>query len=149
MVKKCLSNDACPMVRGYDAIGDWWSLVIVSRVMLAGSRRFGEIQESLGVARNILTSRLKKLVAEGILQKVPASDGSAYHEYVLTEKGRGLYKVIVALREWGEAYCRPPGACADGPPIVDAAKGKPIRAVEVRSADGRVLGPGDLRVGAG
>ena len=148
MPKKCLSNNACPLIRGYDAIGDWWSLVIVSRVMFAGGSRFGEIQESLGVARNILTARLKKLVAEGILEKVPASDGSAYHEYVLTEKGRGLFKVIVALREWGERYARTPAGCggAAAAAVVDAATGKPIRGVEVRSADGRALGPEDLRV---
>ena len=69
MSKKCLSNSDCPLIRGYDAIGDWWSLVIVSRVMFAGSSRFGDIQESLGVARNILTARLKKLVAEAELDK--------------------------------------------------------------------------------
>lgn len=146
MAKKCLSNDRCPLVRGYDAIGDWWSLVIVSRVMFAGSSRFGEIQEGLGVARNILTARLKKLVAEGILAKVPAADGSAYHAYVLTEKGRGLYKVIVALREWGEQYARAPAGCGVASPVVDAASGRPIRGVEVRAADGRALGPEDLRV---
>src|SRR5688572_10573754 len=145
MAKKCLANDICPLARGYNAIGDWWSLVIVSRMMMQGLRRFGEIQENLGLARNILTARLKKLVEEGILQKVPASDGSAYHEYVLTPRGRGLYKVVIALREWGEENfpVSQRGPCYA---LVDAERGEPIPRIEVRAADGRVLGPDGVRV---
>src|SRR4051812_13478588 len=145
MAKKCLANDICPLARGYNAIGDWWSLVIVSRMMVQGLKRFGEIQENLGLARNILTARLKKLVEEEIVEKVPASDGSAYHEYVLTARGRGLYKVVLALREWGEENfpASKQAPCYD---LVDKHRGQPIPPIEVRSADGRLLGPEDLRV---
>src|SRR4051794_32526441 len=148
MAKKCLANDICPLARGYNAIGDWWSLVIVSRMLMQGLRRFGEIQENLGLARNILTARLKKLADEGIVEKAPASDGSAYREYVLTPKGRGLYKVVIALREWGDENF-PTSSRAPCYALVDADKGKPIPPIEVRSADGRVLGPDDLRVANG
>ena len=86
----------CPIARALDAIGDWWSLLII-RDALLGRRRFGEFQKSLGLAKNILTVRLRALVDRGILAMAPASDGSAYQEYVLTPKGRGLFPVLVAL----------------------------------------------------
>ena len=74
------------MARALDAIGDWWSLLII-RDAFQGVRRFGEFERNLGVAKNILTARLRKLVAVGILEVAPASDGSKYQEYVLTKKG--------------------------------------------------------------
>lgn len=144
MKKKCLATYSCPLARGYNVIGDWWSLLIVTQVAFRGTRRFSEIQSELGLARNILTARLRKLVEQGVLQKVPASDGSAYHEYIPTERGRALYKVVIALRQWGETYW-----CA-GEPASNALRDKqtqqPIPLMEVRAADGRVLGPDDLEV---
>ena len=93
----------CPVARALDAIGDWWSLLIV-RDAFDGLRRFGEFQKSLGLAKNILSARLRNLLAHGIMETVPAADGSAYQEYVLTEKGRGLFPLLVALRQWGEDF---------------------------------------------
>lgn len=144
MKKKCLANEDCPLARGYNAIGDWWSLLIVTRVVLAGMRRFNEIQDNLGMARNILTARLRKLVEHGILKKVPASDGSAFHEYAPTDKGRDLYKVIVALQQWGEAHFFAGGDCKYA--LVDRAKGELVPPMELRAADGRTLGPDDLAI---
>lgn len=100
MRRKSLQGEACPIARSLDVIGDWWSLLIVRDPML-GLRRFGEFQKSLGLSKNILTQRLKRLVANGILDSVPASDGSAYRDYVLTRKGRDLSTVLIALRQWG------------------------------------------------
>jgi len=80
----------CAVARPLDVIGDSWSLLIV-RDAFDGLRRFGEFQKSLGLAKNILSARLRSLVDHGVLEAVPASDGSAYQEYVLTEKGRGLF----------------------------------------------------------
>src|SRR5436309_707616 len=102
MKRKSLCSSNCPIARALDVIGDWWSLLIV-RDAFFGKRRFGEFQTSLGLAKNILCARLRKLVAHEILAVVPASDGSAYQEYALTEKGRSLYLVLVALRQWGES----------------------------------------------
>ncbi|WP_067801980.1 winged helix-turn-helix transcriptional regulator [Nocardia beijingensis] len=93
----------CPVARTVDIVGDRWSLLII-RDAFDGIRRFGELQRNLGLAKNILATRLRELVAQGILEVVPAADGSAYHEYVLTTKGSELFSVIVALRKWGEAY---------------------------------------------
>ncbi|WP_422922935.1 winged helix-turn-helix transcriptional regulator [Singulisphaera sp. PoT] len=144
MVKRTsLEGAECPVARSLDVIGDWWSLLIV-RDAFDGLRRFGEFQKSLGVAKNILTTRLRSLVAHGILELVPASDGSAYHDYVLTPKGRELFPVLVALRQWGEAFCYEP----DEPHsrLVDRKESQPLRRLEVQSEDGRVVGAADTVV---
>ncbi|MFI8432927.1 winged helix-turn-helix transcriptional regulator [Streptomyces sp. NPDC079020] len=144
MVNRTRFDDSdCPVARSVDAIGDWWSLLIV-RDAFDGSRRFGEFQRSLGVAKNILTARLRSLVAGGVLETVPASDGSAYREYVLTPKGESLFPVIVALRQWGERNFFAPGEPHSE--LVDRQRGGRLRALEVRSEDGRLLNPGDTTV---
>ncbi|NJP44379.1 winged helix-turn-helix transcriptional regulator [Actinacidiphila epipremni] len=144
MVTRTRFDDSeCPVARSVDAIGDWWSLLIV-RDAFDGSRRFGEFQRGLGVAKNILTARLRTLVAGGVLETVPASDGSAYREYVLTGKGRALFPVVVALRQWGEQNSFAPGEPHSQ--LVDRRDGRPLRALEVRSADGRRLDPDDTTV---
>ena len=97
MKRTRLEESTCPVARSLDIIGDWWSMLIV-RDALRGIKRFGEFQKSLGIAKNMLTARLKLLVDEGILRLQPASDGSAWQEYVLTDKGRALQTVLVALR---------------------------------------------------
>ena len=90
------------MARSVEAVGDWWALLIV-RDAFTGKRRFGEFEKSLGVAKNILTVRLKKLVADGVLELVPASDGSAFKEYALTGRGLGLLPVIAVAASIGLA----------------------------------------------
>ena len=130
-------NDAdCPIARALDAVGDWWSLLIVRDAMF-GLRRFGEFQKSLGMAKNILTARLRDLVAAGILETVPAANASPYKDYVLTRKGRDLFPVLVALRQWGEAHQFPDGDCRIE--LLDREKGEPVRRLELRAADGRLL----------
>src|SRR6266446_2541114 len=141
MKRKSLDMEKCPIARTLDVIGDWWSLLIVRDAFL-GKRRFGEFQKSLGLAKNILCARLRKLVAHGILKVVPASDGSAYQEYALTEKGRGLYLVLVALRQWGESNLFEKGEL--DLLLVDRQTRQPVKPLELRSQDGRLLGPGDL-----
>ncbi|NVM88300.1 helix-turn-helix domain-containing protein [Variovorax sp. SG517] len=136
--RKSLKADACPMARALDIVGDQWSLLVI-RDAFDGMKRFGEFQQSLGVARNILSDRLKNLVQEGVLELVPASDGSAYQEYVLTPKGKGLFPVVVGLRHWGEAHLY-----ARGEPhsvLVERDSGKPVPKVELRTRDGRPLDP--------
>ena len=123
-------------------IGEWWSLLIV-RDALSGIRRFSDFQKSLGLAKNILSARLKKLVACGIMEQVPASDGSAYQEYALTQKGRDLFPVIVALRQWGESYLFSRGE--KRLQALDKRSGKPVR-VEVRNGKGELLTPTDLEL---
>ncbi|CAM5602681.1 Transcriptional regulator OS=Streptomyces alboniger OX=132473 GN=CP975_04720 PE=4 SV=1 [Streptomyces alboniger] len=144
MVSRTRFDDSdCPVARSVDAIGDWWSLLIV-RDAFDGSRRFGEFQRGLGVAKNILTARLRTLVAGGVLESVPASDGSAYREYVLTPKGKALFPVIVALRQWGEENFFAPGEPHSQ--LVDRRQGRRLRTLEVLSADGRRVESDDTTV---
>jgi DNA-binding HxlR family transcriptional regulator len=141
MVKRTsLQDNVCPIARSLDAFGDWWSLLII-RDALLGRRRFGEFQKSLGLAKNILTVRLRTLVDKGILTTAPASDGSAYQDYLLTPKGRGVFPVLVALRQWSEAYDECPEDIATI--LVDRDKGRPVRPLELYSHDGRLLDAAD------
>jgi DNA-binding HxlR family transcriptional regulator len=133
----------CPVARSLDALGDWWSLLII-RDALMGISRFSEFQKSLGLAKNILTVRLRALVDHGILKTAPASDGSAYQEYLLTPKGRGVFPVLIALRQWSEEFsCEPRGFATL---LVDRSTGRPVRKLELRAQDGRLLGDGDTEV---
>jgi DNA-binding HxlR family transcriptional regulator len=137
MKRRRFAGDSCPVARAVDVVGDWWSLLIV-RNAFVGDRRFGEFEQGLGVAKNILTDRLRKLVEAGVFEQVPAADGGTYKEYALTEKGRGLLPVVVALGQWA--------ACPEAVfTLVDRKKGRPAR-LEFRSEDGRRLGPDEVRL---
>jgi DNA-binding HxlR family transcriptional regulator len=141
MVKRTsFEGDTCPIARSLEAIGDRWSLLII-REALFGLRRFGEFQSKLGMAKNILSARLGSLVDHGILATAPASDGSAYQEYVLTPKGRGVFPVLVALRQWSEEFDDRPSEIATI--LVDREKGRPVRKLELRAEDGRLLTQAD------
>ncbi len=133
------SPEPCPVARALDAIGDRWSLLIV-RDAFDGVQRFGDLQRNLGMARNILSDRLRKLVDAGVLQTQPASDGSAYQEYALTAKGLGLFPVVVALRQWGEDQLFALGEAHSS--LVEKASGQPVARMQPQTADGRVLAPG-------
>ena len=103
MKRKSLEQAICPIARALEQVGEWWSLLIVRDISM-GKRRFGELLEYLGVARNILSSRLKRLVACGILETCKSRDGSPYSEYELTEKGRDLIVVLNNLAAWGNRW---------------------------------------------
>ena len=141
MKRTRLEESTCPVARSLDIIGDWWSLLIV-RDALRGIRRFGEFQRSLGIAKNMLATRLKQLVDEGILTLQPASDGSAWQEYVLTDKGRALQTVLVALSQWGNAHLFAEGET--GTVLVDSKNRKPLKKLVMVAQDGRVLGDGEV-----
>jgi DNA-binding HxlR family transcriptional regulator len=146
MVKRTsLAHDGCPIARSLDVLGDWWSLLII-RDALLGRRRFGEFQKSLGLAKNILTTRLHTLVDQGILELAPASDGSAYQEYVLTAKGRGIFPILVALRQWSEEFDHHPEEIATI--MVDRDNGRPVARLELHAQDGRLLSVGDTTLKA-
>jgi DNA-binding HxlR family transcriptional regulator len=131
-----LRTSTCPVARATAVVGDRWSLLIV-REAYDGARRFNDFQRRLGMAKNILSARLRALVEDGVLDTVPAADGTAYREYRLTPAGLDLFPVIVALRQWGEAH-----AFADGEPrsvLVDEQDGRPVSPLRVEAADGRVV----------
>ncbi|TFB27149.1 transcriptional regulator [Lelliottia nimipressuralis] len=143
MSQKTVKEEYCPVARSVEAIGDRWSLLIV-RNAFDGMTRFGDFQRSLGVARNILSDRLRKLVDADILTLQGASDGTAYQEYVLTDKGESLFPVVVALRQWGEQHLFAKGERHSL--LVDRRTGKPVPFMAPAAQDGTGLLPGDTEV---
>lgn len=138
MKRKSLERAECPLARSLEAVGDAWSVLIV-REAFAGKRRFGEFEKGLGVAKNILTTRLRKLVGLGVLEQVAGE--SPYHEYALTERGRGLYLVLMAIRQWGE------GGGGESPYVlVDRRDGKPVKPLVFHAHDGRELVADDMEL---
>lgn len=144
MVKRISLKDAdCPVARSLDAIGDWWSLLIV-RDAFDGVRRFGEFQKSLGISKGILTTRLHDLVTLGVLTVIPTYDSGAYRDYVLTPKGEALFPIIVGLRQWGEGHCY--DSKERHSVLVDKEHNRPVAPLEVRSTNGSLLTPSDTVV---
>ncbi|EKK5418814.1 protein YtfH [Enterobacter hormaechei] len=143
MSQKMVKEEYCPVARSVEAIGDRWSLLIV-RNAFDGMTRFGDFQRSLGVARNILSDRLRKLVDADILRLQGASDGTAYQEYVLTDKGESLFPVVVALRQWGEQHLFSQGERHSL--LVDRRTGKPVAFMAPAAQDGTALLHGDTEV---
>jgi DNA-binding HxlR family transcriptional regulator len=103
----------CSVAKALEVIGERWSLLIVRSVM-HGNRRFGEMQESLGIARNVLSSRLQRLVDEEILERRAYQESPPRYEYFLTEKGLDLWPALIALLNWGDRHSPGP----DGPPML-------------------------------
>ena len=93
----------CSIAQTLEIVGEWWTLLILRDCFL-GIRRFDDFVERLGIARNVLTSRLETLVEAGVLERVPYDEARARYEYVLTEKGRALWPVMTALRQWGDEW---------------------------------------------
>lgn len=136
------TDPACPVARTADLVGDRWSLLIL-RDAVDGTRSFTAFQRTLGVARNILSDRLARLVAHGILHKQAAASGRR-QEYVLTEAGAQLFGVLVAMRQWGEAYAFGPGEPHSV--LVDDDTGAPVPALRLERADGERLGADNTHV---
>jgi len=137
------SDRTCPVGRSLEVIGDRWSLLIV-RDAFDGVSRFGDFQRGLGVARNILADRLRKLVEADVLASQPAADGSAYQEYVLTPRGENLFPVVVALRQWGEKHLYARGEKHSR--LIDLNTGKPVPVMTPRARNGSPLVAGETRV---
>ncbi|MGO4714274.1 winged helix-turn-helix transcriptional regulator [Bradyrhizobium sp. 2TAF24] len=121
----------CSLARALGAVGDWWTLLIVRDAMF-GVKRFSDFQQSLGIARNILSARLERLVAADILSR----QGTAARPlYELTAKGQALLPALVALMQWGDAW-----EVNGAPPVlVTDAAGRKVKPLEVRSPSGAVI----------
>lgn len=145
MRRTSFSDMSCSIARCLEQVGDWWTLLIV-REAFFGTRRFGEFQSHLGIAPNVLSARLHGLVQHGILRAMAESENGRVLDYRLTDKGRDLFPIVIALLQWGDRHAPAP----EGPPvqIVDRENGRPIAALQVRSDDGRVLQARDVRVRA-
>ena len=103
MLRNDYQGQDCSIARALEVVGERWTLLIVRDAFL-GLRRFDQFQDSLGVARNVLTDRLKRLVQEGILERVRYSERPERYEYRLTHKVRDLAVTLAGLRQWGDKY---------------------------------------------
>jgi DNA-binding HxlR family transcriptional regulator len=113
-VKRTDTSDwPCTIARSVAVLGDHWNLLIIREACL-GRRRFEEFQSSLGIGRNILSSRLHRLVDEGVLRRVEYQPNPPRHEYRLTDKGRDVYPILAAMAAWGDRWLTGP----EGTPLV-------------------------------
>ena len=130
----------CGLPQALEVMGERWSFMIL-RASFNGLHHFEEFLTELGIARNILSNRLAKLVEHGILKRDPCPDDRRKIEYRLTDKGLDLLPAMVALRQWGQKY----GAeVVENPVLVDDRDRLPIGPTSILSHDGRLLGPADL-----
>ena len=146
MSRTRLDDLNCSIANALDLIGEWWTILIL-REAFFGTRRFEDFQQHLGIARNILTARLRKLCDSGILERVPVKQGAKRHEYKLTRMGRDLYPTLIALTQWGDRWLHSAG----GAPVkfVERASGEEIADVAILTKDGRRLSARDMALEAG
>jgi DNA-binding HxlR family transcriptional regulator len=145
MLRNDYANQNCSIAGTLELIGERWTPLIL-RDAFMGVRRFDEFQGRLGIARNVLQSRLTRLVDEGILRRVPYQERPPRHEYRLTRKGVELWPVIVALMKWGDRHLFP-----DGPPVILGHRdcGGEIDDRRICQACGKPLEPNDVEVRLG
>ncbi|MDT9599657.1 winged helix-turn-helix transcriptional regulator [Sphingosinicella rhizophila] len=125
----------CSIAAALEAVGERWSFLIL-RAAFNGLHHFEEFQSTLGIARNILSHRLARLVENEILERQPDPADRRKVAYRLTEKGRDLLPVLISLRQWGERWV---SCVSSNPVLVDCYNRQPVAAMAVRSADGRPL----------
>lgn len=135
MRRKSLAGVDCSVAQALEVVGDPWTLLVV-RDALFGVRRFDDFHRRLGIARNTLADRLASLVDHGVLDRVPYQDSPLRHEYRLTDKGRDLSEVVIALLRWGDRW-----RTAGDPPVVlvDPETGERVEPVYVDRHTGRTL----------
>jgi DNA-binding HxlR family transcriptional regulator len=107
MLRADYPGQYCSIAKSLEVIGERWSLLIV-RDIFNGHRRFGELQSSLGIARNVLSARLQRLTEEDILERRAYQESPPRYEYFLTEKGLDLWPALIALMQWGDKYSAGP-----------------------------------------
>ena len=132
----------CGLPQALEVMGERWSFMIL-RASFNGLHHFEEFLTELGIARNILSNRLAKLVEHGILKRDPCPDDRRKIEYRLTEKGLDLLPAMIALRQWGQKYGE---QVVENPVLVDERDRLPIGPTSILSHDGRILGPQDLHL---
>lgn len=132
----------CGVAQALEQVGDWWTLLIV-RDAFFGARRFAEFEHGLGIAKNILSDRLQKLVAHEILEKRPVDESARRFEYRLTPKGRDLWVVLTALRLWSDRWIYGEG----NEPFLarDSESGRIVKALQPVDDRGRPIDPRKLR----
>jgi DNA-binding HxlR family transcriptional regulator len=139
---KSFEDMNCSIAQALEVIGEWWTMLIIRDCFL-GVRRFDDFQRRLGISRNILTDRLDHLVRQGVLDRVPYQERPVRYDYRLTDKGRDLWLVLTALRQWGDRWAAPAGAPVE---IEHRTCGQHAVAVPTCSACGEPLDLRSVRV---
>ena len=139
-------NKECSIARAMEVVGDRWSILLL-REAYYGTKRFDEFQYYLGVAPNILSTRLKKFVDLGMMTRVPLPEHGGRFEYTLTQKGRDFFPTYLALKKWGDDWLAEPA----GPQVVfrDRDSGRQIEYPALLSARGQPLQLEDVEIVAG
>ena len=135
MQRKSFSTMTCPIARGLDRVGEWWSILIL-RDAFAGLTRFDAFQKNLGIAPGMLTRRLNALIEGGLLEKHRYSDKPPRDEYVLTPRGKDFRPVLLAMMAWGNRHFAADGIRVQ---MVEAATGVPADPVLVDRRTGKLL----------
>lgn len=146
MLGKTYDAQNCSAARTLEIVGERWSLLIIRDALFRGMSRYSDFERSLGIAPNILASRLAWFVEAGLMKMCPVSEGSGASRYLLTEKGKELGAVVVALTEWGDRWAAP-----KGPPILFEHRdcgGTVSQVIKCQSCGGK-LKPEDLVVRPG
>ena len=142
MQRTSFSDMPCPIARSLEHVGEWWSILIL-REAFNGRTRFDEFRDILGVAPNILTRRLKALVAAGLLERRRYCERPPRHEYILTDRGRDFRPVMLSLMNWGNRHFAPEGPTVE---LVHTATGRPADPVLVDRVTGLPLDGPEYRV---
>src|SRR5258708_26820190 len=140
-----LEDRECPLSSALGYVGEWWTLLILHDVF-DGYTRFDQFQENIGISSSMLTARLKTLVARGLLERRPYQANPVRYEYVLTELGRSLRPVLIALAAWRNAQLKPAERSMI---LVDSATGAEADPILVDRATGRRLDGEDYIFTAG
>jgi DNA-binding HxlR family transcriptional regulator len=146
MKRSSFDHMNCSLARSLEIVGEWWTLLIV-RELMWGTSRFDDFAQRLGIARNVLTTRLSRLEEFGVLERRVSAGNARIFDYVLTDKGWDLAATVVALMQWGDRWIH----SKQGPPIefFDRKKGVRIQALALRNAQGKVLSPDEVDIRAG
>lgn len=139
MSRTSLDHFNCSLARTADILGDQWTLLIL-RDAFYGFKKFGQFQQRLGVAKTVLSNRLTKLADAGIMERHPPNTREA--EYRLTDKGRDLFPILIALTQWGDRWIH----MEEGPPVgmIDNKTGNSIQEISILSSENQRLTPSDV-----
>ena len=140
MKRTSYADMPCPLAQALEVVGEWWSLLIL-REAFFGVRQFGEFERRLGIAKNVLSRRLKDLVQAGVLERRPSTEDARQVEYRLTAQGKDLLPTLIALSQWGERWIYGGEAPRR---FANRQSGAAIAPIEIRDMDGLRLGLRDI-----
>ena len=135
-------SQICSVARSLEIVGEWWTLLVV-REAFFGTRRFSDFEANLGIAKNVLSDRLAKLVEAGVMERKPVVGRGNSQDYTLTPMGRDLFPAIISLMQWGDRWIY---GIERAPVRVLDHEGAEIARMKVTTPEGKPLQPKDIVV---